>query len=396
VETLGIEKSIQEIAEEFLERAAVIDELSVFPHEHIDKLIANNLHALTIPEEFGGSDYGMEQTSQLIQTIASGCASTALCVAMHYYTLGGLKRILSESTFGSSILRDVSKNGRFFTSFNQPNIMTIQTREAENPTKIWIKKENGGYLINGMKLFVSGCERFKYLPIYGKQEEWNNSASLGITGLLVKNDDPGVSLIESWNYSGMKGTKSHHVQFKDVWVPEERLIAREGFGVEDTQELIYWSRMAIPSVYMGIAQQAVRYIQSLAKKKKDVTSNKNLGFMPGVQFAYSDMLVKLETSKNQLAMYAKQADAEIRQGKFSNGLYEQSLITKQYVTKSSNEIVWMAMQIEGMSSMNHGGLLERLYRDVRAATFHQPSEDLLKELLAKRSLGIITVKNRWC
>jgi len=393
---LEIKKALEEIAYDFFESAAYYDEHSAFPHANFDKLVENNLHAMTIPENFGGYDYGLEQTSQLIQTISSGCASTALCVAMHYYTLGGLKNILSQNQFGVSVLRDVSQNGTFFTSFNQPNIMTIQTRGADNPTKIIIKEESGGYSVNGTKLFVSGCERFKYFPIYGNHEEWNDPSSLGITALLVKNDDPGVTVNESWNYSGMRGTRSHHVQFNDVWVPKDRLIAREGFGVEETQELIYWSRMAIPSVYLGIAQRAVQYIKSLAKKKKDPSSNKNLGFMPGVQFAYSDMLVKLETSKNQLAMYVKQADAEINNGIFSNELYEQSLITKQYVTKSANEIVWMAMQIEGMSSMNQGGLLERLYRDVRAATYHQPSEDLLKELLAKRSLGIITVKNRWC
>ncbi|NEW08700.1 acyl-CoA/acyl-ACP dehydrogenase [Paenibacillus sp. SYP-B3998] len=59
-------------------------------------------------------------------------------------------------------------------------------------------------------------------------------------------------------------------------------------------------------------------------------------------------------------------------------------------------MVWQAMQIEGMNALNQGQLLERLYRDVRAAAYHQPGDDLLKELLAKKILGLVRLKKRWC
>jgi len=120
-----------------------------------------------------------------------------------------------------------------------------------------------------------------------------------------------------------------------------------------------------------------------------------LAVMPGPQFALADIRIRLETSFSQLLTFARQADSECEEGRFTDDLFQQSLVTKYYVTNQANEIVGKAMRIEGMNALNEGGLLERLYRDVRAATFHQPGDDLLMELLAKKSIGVMTLKNRW-
>ncbi|HEY0828012.1 MAG TPA: acyl-CoA dehydrogenase family protein [Bacilli bacterium] len=381
------------LKEHFFEKAPHYDLKFSFPHENFSEIVKSNFHTLTLPETYGGKNYGFERTSSLLVELASGCAATTLCLAMHYYTLAGLGRMMDNEML-SKVFEDIYERGEFISSFNQPNVMLQKARESpKDLVKIKIEKVEGGYVIDGIKMFVSGSERFKYLPVYGIQE--NTQTKLGITALMVTKDDTGAVIENAWNSSSMKGTMSHHVRLKSVFVPKDRLIGREGYAIEDTNELTYWSRLTISSVYHGIAKAAIDYITRIMKQKRDAYSQTPLAFLPGPQFTLADMLIKFETASSQLLTFARQADHERKQGRFSDDLFQKSLITKYYITNTANEIVWMAMQIEGMNSLNQGQLLERLYRDVRAATFHQPSDDLLKELLAKKALGVITLKNRW-
>jgi alkylation response protein AidB-like acyl-CoA dehydrogenase len=393
-DSMTYKERLEELKETFADKASHYDETNSFPHENFEEIVKAGFHTLTLSEENGGVDFGFESTSHLLVELASGCASTSLCLAMHYYTLAGLSRI-PDNPMLKEAFQDIKEKGEFISSFNQPNVM-LQSHLDTPPdiVKIKIEKAEGGYLINGRKQYVSGSERFKYLPVYGAQE--NTGTKIGITALMVTRHDPGVYVEKVWNSSAMKGTMSHHIRFDNVFVPADRLIGREGHAIEDTNELSHWSRLAISSVYHGIAKAAINYTASVMKRKMDVYSQTKLAFMPGPQFALAEMKIKFETASSQLIAFGKQADSERAAGRFTDELFQKSLITKYYVMNTANDIVWQAMQIEGMNALNRGELLERLHRDVRAATFHQPTDDLTKELLAKKMLGLITLKKRWC
>ncbi|CAM4434258.1 acyl-CoA dehydrogenase family protein [Paenibacillus tarimensis] len=387
-------EAVRRISGQFRETAALNDASDRFPEENIQLIAALGLHAAPLSKHDGGLDAGFVETSWLIAEFAKGCPSTALCMAMHYYTLAALKDKLPEA-ISEEVLRDVQHNREFFSSFNLANVTTFHPGfDYRDSVSVKIRKADSGYLINGFKKFVSAAERFKYLPVLGSQEDAGKSF-YGLTALLLQKNDPGVTVEKTWDLSGMRATLSHDVYFKDVWVPVDRRIGREGCGLEDTSNEYYWSRLAISSVYLGIAQAAVEYAADIIRAKKDWISQKPVATMPGAQFAYADLRIKLETAGSQLLAYASQADEELRLGKFSNELYQKALITKYVLSNTVNEIVWEAMQMEGIRSLARGSMLERLFRDARAATFHYPSNDLLKEMLAKTSLGIVSINGRW-
>lgn len=390
----------ESLFEEMSKNANIYDQTETFPHEHFKNITEQNLHLVTLPVEAGGKSFTPEQTSKLISEISSSCSSTGLCLAMHYYTLAGLVSHYSNP-YIKRMFHEIAYKGKFITSFNQPNVMlsgyTTPGEKSKTYTGISIHKVKGGFLVNGVKPFVSGIECASYIPIFGDQLGLDeDSFEFGITALILEKEDEGVSIEnDSWNLSGMRASKSNNVILENVFVPEERLVGRQLFGIEDTKELVYWSRLAISSVYHGIAMAAFNHVKELVKKRIDRISNKALSFLPGVQFKIADIKIKLDTSYSQLLYYSRELEEAMNQSRFTNELNVMSMVTKSYVANAANEIVWDSMQLEGMGSLNKGSLLERLYRDVRAATFHQPTEDLLKELLAKKTLGVITRKNRW-
>lgn len=385
--------AINDLVQSFLERALLNDSHDKLPDENFDDLIRHRLHTLTLDSKYGGNTYSFWDTSELLIRISAACPSTGLCMAMHYYTLAGLRDQNNETL--DKIFYDIWGNGHFIASFNQPNIISVQrSQTSEDCTSIVIEKAEGGYIVNGVKKTVSGAMRFKYLPIYG-YHKGNMGSRFGITALILNTNDCGIEITPTWKMSGMRSTGSHDIQLNNVFVPEDRRIGREGYGIEDTPSLIYWSRLAISSVYLGIAKAALDYITVKMKQKQDFISKRSIAFLPGNQFRYANMKIKYETSYNQIYMFARQAEEEQSKGRFSDDLFQKAAVTKYYVSSCANEIVWMAMEIEGSNSLMESSILEKLYRDVRASTFHQPSEDLLKEMLAKKSLGIIMPSKRW-
>ncbi|WP_074593827.1 acyl-CoA dehydrogenase family protein [Bacillus cereus] len=383
---------INVLKENLKSRNTEYDDCSKFPHKNFDELINNNLHKVTLEQKYGGLGYDIKSTCDLLIEISSACSSTGLILAMHLYSIGGLNGVLS-SYQKDNVFRDIALNGELIASISDPKItfLTDKDKIKEN-ISITIEPSDKGYIINGRKRFVSGSSRVKYLPIYGFQE--GVKSRYGITSLLTQLDDKGVSIKETWNYSGMKSSVTHDVYFKNVLVPKDRLIGREGLGIEDTLNLLYWFRLTLVSVYYGIAKRAYDYIVQLVKNKVNTLTNKSLISSERLRQKLMEMKINLEVAYSQLTRSAILTDAYLSGTKQVDvkEVNTQILITKQFVTKKANSIVWDAMEIEGMASLSRGSVLEKLYRDVRAATFHPPTEELLIDLLSIYEMNIIPLR----
>ncbi|WP_345831715.1 acyl-CoA dehydrogenase family protein [Bacillus safensis] len=389
------QETIDRLILQFSERASQLDDKFQFPHQNLDELIDCGLHVANMPKQDGGLGYGFEETVTLLSHISKGCASTGLIMAMHYYSLGAFSEVLTSEQ-QAMVFDDIRRSGELIASVSDPNVIFIyQRKQMDGIPTITAEKTDGGYLVSGTKFTVTGAPRIKYLPIYCQYAPSSCTSQYGMTALLMTLPTEGAAIEESWNYSGMRALMSHHIHFDQVFIPDHQLIGREGYAIEDTENLIYWFRLAVTAVYYGIAKAAYEHALGMAYKRNDRISKKKSAFLPGPQFRIADMKIKLDVAHSQLMACAQQADQEKKQNHYSSDLYTKTLITKHFVTQAAEEIVQLASQVEGFSSLQQGSLLERLSRDVKAAKFHPPSEDLLKEVIAKKELGIIPLKNRW-
>ncbi|MFD4211106.1 acyl-CoA dehydrogenase family protein, partial [Micromonospora tulbaghiae] len=66
-----------------------------FPQEALDALVASDLHAVHVPEEYGGAGADALATVIVIEEVARACASSSLIPAVN--KLGSLPVILSGS-----------------------------------------------------------------------------------------------------------------------------------------------------------------------------------------------------------------------------------------------------------------------------------------------------------
>ncbi|MEK3907287.1 acyl-CoA dehydrogenase family protein [Oceanobacillus sp. FSL W7-1309] len=359
----------------------------------LDYLINENYHLLTLKNDLTPKDYFF-----FISKLSTICHNTALCFAMHLYTLWGLNLIKNKYKLAVKYINAVKEEGYLLASLNEPGIYFVSPYTfKENDFNIIAKAVDGGYILTGVKPFVSMEPSVNYLPVYCRIEKYNGK-DLGIFVAIVSKNDLGIQVINNWDSIAMEYTQSNSIVLDNVFVSNNDIVILPKNSAEETDLFGYLFRLSICGVYYGMAEGALAYVREQATNQKIPHMNKPLSFLPGAQYSVAQMIIFLETSYSQIIHYCdvlKKFFESPTDYNTKKEIKKISLVTKEYTTKSAKEIVDIGLKVVGIKSLSKSNYLSELYKDVVAGLYHPPQHDVLYELVAKDFFGIITLKNRW-
>src|SRR5262249_10711143 len=119
-------------------------------------------------------------------------------------------------------------------------------------------KGNGGYRITPRKVFSSGFPAGDLLMTSAGYQDPSAGPARVHFGVSLKSE--GVKILDTWRAMGMRGTGSHDVELKDVFVPDAAIAARRPQGkwhpLYHTISMIAFP--LIYSTYVGVADAARR------------------------------------------------------------------------------------------------------------------------------------------
>jgi alkylation response protein AidB-like acyl-CoA dehydrogenase len=154
-----------------------------------------------------------------------------------------------------------------------------------------------------------------------------------------------------------------------------------------------WFNITVPAVYLGVAQAAVDWTTRYISERKPANNPRSLAHMPGIQYQLAEMLALQEASR---AIIRSSAEDWMARPWGPEDAAANGGTVKYLGTNNAVRVVSLAMDIAGGPGLYRQFGLERLYRDVRAAKAHPPSDMLALEAIAKRHLGIpSTFDPRW-
>lgn len=373
-----------------------------------NKLEANNnseeLLDYLHKNEFGllpfldSNQFSTKEYLELVSKITKLSPSIALSFSMHLYTAWGLKYLSNSGNKNAcEIMNSLIENNQLLSSLNDPGlyfINPIEMKKIDYPIKA-IKKKNGNYIVNGVKKFVSLEPFVSYYPIYALVENYDGN-SYGIASMIINKSTKGVITENTWSSVYMRDTYSNNVSFNNVEVPKEHVLISENENMNKANIYAYLFRFNISCIYYSIAEIAMSYITKICKNHKIKQTNTLLGKYPGVQISIADISIKLEVMNSQLSKYGGLLDNFIKNNNNLSDIDNISLITKEFITSNAQDIVNECMKIEGIQSIQQHSPLSQLYLDCKAGQFHPPQKDITMEMLAKRKLGIINFRKRWC
>ncbi|MFF4794683.1 MULTISPECIES: acyl-CoA dehydrogenase [unclassified Streptomyces] len=353
--------------------AAAVDEEARFPQEALEALVANDLHAVHVPEEYGGAGADALATVVVIEEVARVCASSSLIPAVN--KLGSLPVMLSGSEeLKKRYLAPLAKgNAMFSYCLSEPD---AGSDAAGMKTKA--VREGDTYVLNGVKRWITNAGVSDFYTVMAVTDP--DKRSKGISAFVVEKSDPGVSFGAPEKKLGIKGSPTREVYLDNVRIPADRMIGAEGTGFATAMKTLDHTRITIAAQALGIAQGALDYAKGYVKERKQF--GKPIADFQGIQFMLADMAMKIEAARN--LTYAAAAKSErVSAGGGEKDLTFQGAAAKCFASDVAMEVTTDAVQLLGGYGYTRDYPVERMMRDAKITQIYEGTNQVQRIVMAR-------------
>ena len=283
---------------------------------------------ILIPEEYGGSDFGITG----ISVILNECAKT-LTPSPLFAT--GVIGAYSITNFGTEEQKQkyLPKivNGELTTS------LAIDESSHHNPanTEIIAKKEGSNFIVNGKKTFVIDGASADLIILLARTSG-NKGDMAGLTLFLVNSDSKGIDKIkldmaDSRNYA--------NINFSEVEIPDSNILGDLETGGETVEDVLDIGRIAMASEMLGNAEAAFEMTLDYLKQRKQF--GVLIGSFQALQHRAAEMFCEIELTKSSVMGAMKAADEG------SNELQRLSSLAKTVAGETLHLVSNEAVQMHG-------------------------------------------------
>lgn len=348
--------------------AAEVDEEARFPQEALDALTAADLHAVHVPEEYGGEGADALSAVIVIEEVARVCASSSLVPAVN--KLGSLPLVLAGSEeLKRAYLGPLARGeGMFSYCLSEPEAGSdaagMRTRAV---------RDGDGWVLDGVKRWITNAGVSRFYTVMAVTDP--DRRSKGISAFVVEKDDPGVSFGAPEKKLGIKGSPTCEVYLDRVRIPAGRMIGEEGTGFATAMRTLDHTRITIAAQALGIAQGALDHAKGYVAERRQF--GRPVAEFQGVQFMLADMAMKLEAAR-QLT-YAAAARSE----RGDADLTFFGAAAKCYASDAAMEVTTDAVQLLGGYGYTRDFPVERMMRDAKITQIYEGTNQIQRIVMAR-------------
>jgi len=364
------------------QRAAGYDRDNKFCQEDFDALRAAGYLNLTLPQEFGGLGYTLNQYTREARRLAGFAPATALCLNMHHYWVGTAADSwrAGDKSVGF-ILEDAGKGEVFAAGHAEPGNETSIVMSATKAEKV-----AGGYKFTGRKAFGSLSPVWTRLGLHGL--DTSDPANPKVVHGFLARTTPGITVKETWDVLGMRATRSDDTILEGAFVPDSHIarVVPAGLAGADffVLSIFAWALGGFGNIYYGLAQRMLELAIEHVKSKQSLGMTRSMAYHPTVQHGIAEMVIGLEAIGAQLESVTQD---------WSNGVQHPDwpikIVSAKYnAVETAWKIADRALEVSGGFGMFKKSEMERLFRDARAGRFHPANSSLAHELIGKLTLGV--------
>ena len=355
--------------------AAEIDEQERYPEETVQKLMKYGLMGIQFPKEVGGSGGNYVCYSIAIEEISRVCGTTGAIISAHgtlgawpIYAFGTPEqkekwlRPLIEPKEGAKV-------GAF--GLTEPNAGTDSAAQQT----IAEKQEDGSYILNGTKVFITGGGRADTYVVFAMTDKAKGNK--GISAFIVDKDDPGFSIGKIEHKMGIRGSQTAELIFEDVHLPADRLLGKENGGFKIAMMTLDGGRIGIASQALGIAQGALD--KAIQYMKERVQFGKTLDKFQGLQWMVADMYTQIDAARLLVRRAAFNHDVGLP-------FTKEAAMAKLYASEVAMDVTTKCVQIYGGYGYIREDPMERMMRDAKITEIYEGTSQVQRMVIAGQVL----------
>jgi alkylation response protein AidB-like acyl-CoA dehydrogenase len=357
-------------------RAAEVDRTAEFPWDVYDALVKADLHAVHIPEEYGGAGADAIATAIVIEEVARACAASSLIPAVN--KLGTVPLMLSAAADLKQryLPKVASGEGMFCYALSEP-----EAGSDAGSMKTRAVRDGDGYVLNGVKRWITNAGVAKFYTVMAVTDP--SAGPGGISAFVVEKDDPGFTFGAPEHKLGIKGSPTRELYFDDCRIPADRIIGAEGTGFRTALATLDHTRITIAAQALGIAQGALDYALGYVKERRQF--GRPVADFEGVQFMLADMAMKLEAAR-QLTYAAAARSERAMNGHPDRDLTFFSSACKCLASDAAMDITTDAVQLLGGYGYVNDYPVERMMRDAKITQIYEGTNQIQRVVVARQLL----------
>src|ERR1700757_4529827 len=222
------------------------------------------------------------------------------------------------------------------------------------------RRENGHYILNGRKIFITNGPVADVLLVYAKTDK--ERGAKGISAFIIEKDFPGFKVAQKLVKMGFRGSQTAELVFDDCKVPAENLVGGENQGVKVVMSGLDLERSMISPICLGIAERALQLAIDYAKQRKQF--GKPIADFQMVRAKLADMYTLVESMRLYTYQTLRAANTLDEHGGGRGDIHKITAAGVLYVAETMNKVLNEAVQVHGGVGYIWESEVNRLYRSI--------------------------------
>jgi butyryl-CoA dehydrogenase len=372
------QRLIKETAREFTDKEIVKQTRENARNHHFDlelvkKIAAQGYLGAIVPTEYGGAGLDYLSYGLIVEEIGRG--DSAIRTVISVQTSLVCSAILKWGTEEQK-QKHLPKlcSGEWLGCFG---LTEPDTGSDAANQKTRAKKTDGGWVINGAKMWISMANYAKTALIFAQTDP-----ELGYKGLacfLVDTDQPGYQAQTIEHKMGLHASDTGSISLEDVEVSDDDMLGEVGQGFKVAMSALDSGRYSVAAGCVGICQGCVEESVNYSKEREQF--GRPIASFQLVQAMIADMVLKTDASR----MLVWRAGWLKDKGR-PNTL--ETSIAKLHATEASLECANLAIQVHGGAGYVDDHPVERYFRDARVTTLYEGTSQIQKLIIGREMTGI--------
>jgi len=346
-------------------QAEAIDEAHEFPGQLFRELGDMGFFGMRYPESDGGSGMDLNSFCLALTEIARGSMSLAGAVAMQ--SLMGTKFLhmlgnedIRERLFAPALLGQ--KIGAI--CMTEPNAGSDLGGIGTTAVKV-----DGGYRINGQKMWVTSAPVADFFTVFAKAGEEGK-----LTIFLVEKDFEGLAVGRAIEKMGVRALPTSELALNDCFVPDSHCLSAVGEGEAHLRKLLAEIRIITGAMAVGGGRGALEEAIRYAGERKQF--GRLINRFQAIQHKLAEMATDLEAAE-QLVHYA----AWLKQN--DKPCHKQSAMAKLFASEAAVTVCDKAARVLASYGFAMEYPVQRHLRDIRFTLIGGGTSEILKLIIAK-------------